>query len=309
MNLIDNAQKYVNYVFDTHSFRPAAECAQASESALAAAQQIRGVGRPPALIVHGLMPRTGTVYMGELLGLHPDLYAYPNRIWEAPFLQLTPDVEELQAKFLRAYRHNVGKLANGDFLAVFGAAMIGYLYSFVPEGRRMLLKVPGVQYLDHFYTMFPHEHLLLLARDGRDVVESTLKTWPQLQFSVVARRWMRSARMALHCHTRYAARSEGYWFGRFEDAIRDPAAFVVEVCRHLDLDANRYPFDQIETISIRGSSALKSDGKVVWDPVARPQSFNPTERWRSWTSGRKRSFKRIAGQALLDLGYGEDLNW
>ena len=173
----------------------------------------------------------------------------------------------------------------------------------------MLLKVPGVQYLDHFYTMFPHEHLLLLARDGRDVVESTLKTWPQLQFSIVARRWMRSARMGLQCHERYVTRSEGYWFARFEDAVRDPAAFMTEACLHFGLDAGRYPFDHIRAISIRGSSALKSGGKVVWNPIARPQDFNPTERWRRWRAGRKQAFKRIAGQALLDLGYAETPDW
>jgi hypothetical protein len=43
--------------------------------------------------------------------------------------------------------------------------------------------------------------------------------------------------------------------------------------------------------------------------VAKPEDFNPVGRWESWSAWRKWRFKRIAGQALLDLGYGEDLDW
>ena len=39
--------------------------------------------------------------------------------------------------------------------------------------------------IQQFYDVFPHEQLLVLVRDGRDLLQSTLKTWPQLRF----RRW------------------------------------------------------------------------------------------------------------------------
>jgi hypothetical protein len=47
--------------------------------------------------------------------------------------------------------------------------------------------------------MFPEEHLLVLTRDGRDVVHSTVKTWPQILFPFACRRYRRSAEMDL-CH-------------------------------------------------------------------------------------------------------------
>ncbi len=54
-----------------------------SEEALRVAREIRGE-RPPTLIIHGVMQRSGTNYTGQLLRLHPNLYAYPNKICGSP---------------------------------------------------------------------------------------------------------------------------------------------------------------------------------------------------------------------------------
>jgi hypothetical protein len=89
MSLLGDIRKYIDYVFDTRSFTPRFDPEAVSADARHAARAIRGTERGPAIIIHGIMPRAGTVYVGELLRRHPDLTAYPNRIWEAPFLQLS----------------------------------------------------------------------------------------------------------------------------------------------------------------------------------------------------------------------------
>jgi protein-tyrosine sulfotransferase len=309
MSLVGDVRKYIDYVFDTRSFTPRFDPEAVSADALRAARAIRGSDRGSAIVIHGIMPRSGTVYVGELLRLHPDLTAFPNRIWEAPFLQLSGDVVALQEKFLWAHRHNAGKLNDKDFLPLFGAALITYLHSFMPEGQRMLLKVPGVHYLSDFYHMFPGEHLLVLTRDGRDVAHSTVKTWPQILFSFACRRYRRSAEMVLACHEQYRQRERGYWLARFEDAVRDPERFVRQACARFDLDVDRYPFDRIGTLPLRGSSTVTDEGDVTWHPVDKPRDFNPVGHWENWSAWRKWRFKRIAGQALLALGYCENLNW
>ena len=302
-------EKYLNCIFDKRSFDPKAASTEISKHALEAARSIRGVGHAPALIIHGVMPRSGTVYVGELLRLHPDVHAYPNEIWELPFLQQTEEFLDLQKKFLLAYKQNLGKIGAHDFLPLFGSSMIAYLYSFLPLEGRMLLKVPSVQYLTYFFSMFPGENLLLLVRDGRDVVHSTLKTWPHLRFFMVCRRWRRAAEMVIHFHAIHGTSRKGYWLARFEDAVRDPVAFVKEACERFDLDVQRYPFEKIEAIQVHGSSSLRVDRKVVWDHKERPRDFRPVGHWQGWSSGKTRTFKRIAGQCLIDLGYCEDLDW
>jgi protein-tyrosine sulfotransferase len=302
-------KKYWDYVFDTESYAPRFGADGVSDRALEAVRQVRDAKRPPAIVIHGIMPRSGTVYVGELLRLHPALCAYPGDLFEIPFLQLAGDIQGLQRRFLLGHRHNAGKLGERDFLALFGAAFLAYLEQSVLHDKRALLKVPSVQYLSDFYTAFPHEHLLVLVRDGRDVVQSTIKTWPQLRFSFVCRRWRRSAEMVLACHERYARRDEGYWLARFEDAVRDPAAFVREACSHFGLDVARYPFERIGEIAVRGSSSIQAQDGVTWQAVDRPAGFDPTGRWQGWSGRKRRVFKRIAGQALIDLGYCDDSSW
>lgn len=309
MGLGNDLRKYWDYLFDARSFDPKRGGAEISDHALQAARSIRGAGRAPALILHGVMPRSGTVYVGELLRLHPDLHAYPNQIWELPFLRQTGEIERLQAKFLLAYEQNMGKIGDHDFLPLFGSSLIAYLYSFLPSGGRMLLKAPGVQYLNYFFSVFPGENLLLLVRDGRDIVHSTLKTWPQLRFFMVCRRWRRSAEMVSHFHSVHNARRKGYWLARFEDAVQDPEAFVTEACERFGLDVQQYPFEKIEAVRVHGSSSLRVEGKVVWDHMEPPKNFSPVGHWQGWSPGKKLLFKRLAGQALIDLGYCDDLDW
>jgi len=305
----EDIAKYARYAFDTKSFAPRFEVGVLSDQALQTAKLIRGRERGPAIILHGIMPRSGTAYVGELLRQHPDLFAYPNHIWELPFLEQTGDLVHLQDKFLQAYRHNVGKIGDRDFLPLFGSALMGYLHAGVPAGKRMLLKVPSVQYLGHFQSVFPYEQVLLLARDGRDVVHSTLRTWPQLRFFMVCLRYRRAANMVLAFHERHRHRKEGYWLGCFEDAVRDPAGFVRTACRCFGLEESRYPFERIDSIPVHGSSTLSEAGDTTWRAVPKPAGFRPTGHWQQWSAVRRRVFKMIAGRSLLDLGYGEDLSW
>jgi protein-tyrosine sulfotransferase len=301
--------KFIRYSLERKGFTPSSTIEAISERAVQAAYAVRGSDRAPAIIIHGVMPRSGTVYVGELLRLHPDLHAFPYNVWEFPFLQHASEVQTLEEEFLWSYEQNRDKIGSGDFLPLFGSALIRYLHGGTPAGKRMLLKVPSVQYLDRFHSVFPHEHLLVLVRDGRDVVQSTLKTWPQLRFSMVCIRWRRAARMVIACAKDFDRTSSGYMLARFENAVEDPAAFIAEVCRRLGLDAKSYPYDKIPGLSIRGSSTLQAGGQVTWVPQSRPDRFNPMGHWRQWSSYHKTMFKRIAGRELIELGYAKDSQW
>lgn len=300
-----NLKKYWKYVFAGRSLEPTFPQAEMSEHARAAGFSIRGGERPPAIMIHGVMKRSGTVYLGELLSLHPDVCGHPNQLWETPFLSLAGSIKSLQNEFFFEYEQNRGRMGGEDFLPILGASFVSYLYSFVPQGQKLLVKSPGVQYLNHFYSMFPHEHLLVLIRDGRDVVASTVKTWPQIRFSDACRRWDRSVKMILACHERYAGR-EGYWLARYEDAVRDPDSFVEEACRRFGLDPARYPFEKVKTLPVIGSSTTRKQGES-W--MKNKTGFKPIGRWQKWSTVRKWIFKAIAGESLKKLGYCPDHHW
>lgn len=305
---LNDLKKYLAYFFETDGFTTDNGVQTISQVALEAARQARGNVYGPAVMVHGIMPRSGTVYIGELLRRHPDLFAYPHQLWEVPALQLTGELRRLQDHFLRGYKPNLGKLGDDDFVAVFGASIMAYLHQPAPSEKRLLIKMPSVQYLNNFFSMFPFENLLILVRDGRDLVHSTLRTWKRLNFVQVCLRWNRSARIVLKTRKMLQDNGcEGYLFVRYEDALRDAQGFVTDACKSFGLDAGRYPFDSIDSIKVIGSSKLEHN--VTWQFIKRPKNFAPVGYWENWSALRKTIFKAIAGRSLVELGYSEDLNW
>lgn len=309
---LTDIKKYANYYLETRGYTSDTGVKAIGNPAYRAAGAARGNERGPAIVIQGIMPRSGTVYVGELLRRHPTLYAFPHQLWEFPALQLAGDIRKLQEAFLRGYKPNRGKLAEDDFLPLIGAALIAYLYEPVPPQRRVLAKMAGVQYLTLFFSMFPHENLLILIRDGRDLVHSTLRTWPRLNFIQVCLRWNRSAQVVLRTLERLeGSPDQGYWMAKYEDSLEDPYTFVKEACRRFGLDERCYPFEQIDEIRVIGSSKLEHERQkeVTWRHLQRPAGFRPMDYWKQWSALKKLIFKAIAGRSLIELGYCEDLKW
>lgn len=266
------------------------------------------VGRPPALILHGVTPRSGTVFVSELLALHPDLHAYPRGTIEFPFLRLTGEMKSLHRKYSAGYPVDPAQVTADDFLALFGSALITHFYTAAPTGKQLLLKMPGVEHLPDFYTAFPAENLILLIRDGRDVVSSACKSWPAFSFADVCRWWNLSARLILACDARFSGQAN-YFFTHYEEAVLDPENLVRRVMHQFGLNEDRYPFDRIQDLPVYGSSVGKPGKDFQWRIESKQANFKSVGRWTSWSEHQKRIFKRIAGQTLIDAGYSQDFDW
>ena len=275
--------------------------------ASSAAKQIRG-DCAPSIMLFGVMPRAGTVHVGELLSLHPDVGAHPNQLWEVPFLENTDTLLQFQEGFFGGYHQNTERMGDSDFLAIFGASFVRYLYSFVEPGQTVLVKETSMKSFERFPLVFPDECLLLLLRDGRDLVSSSIRTWPSTNFAELCQRWSDSTHTMLDFVEAHDQKE--YWLTRFEQILEAPDVFVREACKRYGLDADRYPFEQQENIEVIGSSTISEEGQVDWDKhVAAPKGFRPTGHWLKWSARQKSDFKKIAGPALLRAGYAQDLDW
>ena len=93
---------------------------------------------------------------------------------------------------------------------------------------------------------------------------------------------------------------------KFEDAVRQPEAFAREACERFNLDPNKYPYEKVHNLPVIGSSTTRKQG-LNW--AEKTKSFNPIGRWKGWSPWRKRVFKRIAGQSLVQFGYCDSLDW
>lgn len=277
--------------------------------ALETAKRLRGgPDREGAIVLLGVMPRSGTVYTGELIRLHPQVHAYPYDLWEVPFLELTGDFLAAQDRFFRLYQFNRDKIGQCDMLPLFGAAFLAYLHNGIPPGKTLLIKNPDMAYLKYFSAVFPFERLVLLLRDGRDLVHSTVKTWPEKDFSQTCRLWQRSTKLALE-YSRRCGAGDRCLLVKYEDVVADPHGFVRSLCATFGLNPDTFPFDAIDSLPMRGSSSAKKDGKVSWDPVKPKQMRPTTQHWVSWNRKRKNTFKRIAGDTLIEAGYADDMGW
>jgi protein-tyrosine sulfotransferase len=288
---------------------PHIEIRPPSSHATITAGKIRGSDHEPSIHLHGILPRSGTNFVGELIQLHPSVHAFPNNIYEFPFLEGTGELLEFSERFFNAYQRNRTQIGESDFLPIFGASAISYLHGYASSGKRMLLKVPDVQFLNHFFTVYPNENLLILTRDGRDLVQSTIKSWPQRNFADVCRLWDASAKMIINHEIRHANHADRFLVIRFEDAVQQPEAIIRRICNHFELDFSVYPLAEIGNLPVKGSSELRRDGKMTWTPMQKPKGFNPIGRWQSWPDKRKRVFKKICGDTMINMGYCDDLNW
>ena len=280
-------------------------------AAAATVRQIRSPGpeRGPAIMIHGLTARTGTNYIWYLLQLHPDVVGC-TQSREFFFLQRSQDALALQTHYDDTDKAIKSPFQfPGDVLALLGASTLAYLHSFAEPGKRLLLKVPNVRYLHYFPTAFANENLLVLMRDGRDVVSSYRESWPHIPFHVVCSDWADAVRTALDFQS-MVGQSFGSHVVRYEDAVANPEGFVRNVCGPLHLDVGRYPFDKINEVPVLGSSEVKTGEKWKWEVAQqKPKDFSPVGRWKKWSEEDKATFKRIAGEALVTAGYETGDNW
>lgn len=293
--------------YDPQSYSVDRHDCSVTEHALNVAKRIRG-DSPPTIFLHGIMPRSGTVFVGNLIKLHPDLAAYPGEIWEIPFLCSTGSILDFQDSFFSAYSMNDDKIGRNDFMRMFGAAFIRYLNDF-DSSKRLFMKEPRVRFLNYFFDQFPDENLVLLVRDGRDVVSSTIRSWPEKDFESVCEEWDKAAKICLSFTEHHQDKESQWLLSKFEEILDAPSDFVRQVCTKFSLDQSRYPFDEVDLIPVQGSSMQKKDGQVTWEPIKKDADFNPIGRWSDWTDQQKDRFKLLAGESLITLGYEDSMDW
>ena len=131
----------------------------------------KNLGMKEGIMIHGIMPRCGSGYCGQLFRLHPEIANYPNKMWEVPFLQNASYMARFTEMFLESYKKNKDRMKQKDLYPFYGLSFLLYMYSHCEKGKTMLLKVPSIRHLKYFFDFFPHEKLIVVLRDGRDMVE------------------------------------------------------------------------------------------------------------------------------------------
>lgn len=254
------------------------------------------------IFVLGVTPRSGTNLLWDLLRLHPDCAVAREPIWEDALL--------VHADLLGAYAdrtadawHDAGDrrgALRAELLASIGSGLTSFLTT--DPGRRLVTKTPHVHGLEGFFDLFPDASLVLLVRDGRAVAQSAVDTFGGT-IEGWARKWAEAVEAVLRFDRAHRGAGLPYAVVRYEDLLDDRGGRLREVLGVLGLDPARYDFDAAARLPVRGSSALRRDGRVTWEPVHPGADFDPKARFASWTPRTHRRFEWIAGPQLRALAY------
>lgn len=264
----------------------------------------RGDG-PTPIIVLGVMPRSGSNMIRDVLALHPDVAADPGRLYEFPLLHAADGAAALMEEFISYFPRNADVLGRYDALAMLAGAWLRELQR-EAGNKRILLKCPHVQHLSLAPHIFPDAKLVLCLRDGRDVVDSSLNTFSRYSlsrktFAQLATEWKLGTDAMMQMSG--ASDASNVLLNRFEDIMSEPRQTVDALLAHTGLDPATYDYDGYENLPVRGSSRNKTDDDTRWQPQEKSKDFKPVDRWLSWSDKRKAQFDKIAGAALERAGY------
>ena len=273
---------------------------------------IRGDNYKPVFFVHGVLPRSGTNFIADLIGMHDDINSFPNQLWEFPLLSFIDYITRLESDFKRIIFSQPAKFTNLSFSAYINAGILKDIqYNFSPN-KTMLFKFPFVHYLKCFRIFFPNDYLVLILRDGRDVVSSSIRTFKKkpAKFKDYCFDWNYATRCILNYLDDPTTDISNTIMLKYEEAFNNPKETIKNILDKFNFSFNKYDFNEIDKLPIRGSSTnTDKNGNVSWVPQKSKDGFNPIGRWREWSKSEKRLFKRIAGQTLIEAGYETNLNW
>ena len=260
--------------------------------------------RADPIFIHGILPRSGTNFLWDLLLIHADCTRGRTPVNEDLFLDHSDDLVAFVSTVRGAWDPIWGTFdadTTDRLYAAVGDGLLSFLWT--DRTRRLVSKSPSVRHLDRFFSFFPRARLLILVRDGRAVVQSAMDTFGW-DFDRACRAWADAARTIRRFQQIESAHADRWRLVRYEELVDHVEGQLRALFEFLELDATRYDFEAARNLPVRGSSAFGRDGhKVHWEAVTKDASFAPKERWRSWSTARLARFDWLAGAELVELGY------
>lgn len=272
------------------------------------ATQAMGQG-PTPIIVLGVMPRSGTNYVRDLLAKHPGVHPDPEQFYEFPLLHAAQDAAAFADRFTAMFPRNSDVMGRWDMLAMLAGAWLRRFQATAGD-KRMLLKCPHVQNLSLVTSIFPGAKIVLCLRDGRDVTASSLKTfdrWSPARKTVsqLAQEWTLGTDAILSFAAGAPNAHPDVTIVQYEHMVADTSVQLAKLLDAVGLEQAQYPFDTLAAMPVRGSSQSEKSDDNRWQAEERKADFNPVGRWKGWKPSRIARFHRIAGPTLRAAGYDD----
>ena len=286
----------------------------------------------PPRIVHllGIMPRSGTNYLCDLLSLHPDCGATVHITENFLFAHahtLCTYVDQVHNSW-QALWGEFGEELKAPLLAAIGEGLENYLYGLTePAWVHKYISPQEVQESPYVKTSPPvcisrtpsvenlaliprltGSKVILLVRDGRSVIESGMRSFGWW-YEDALHRWAKAADTILQTAPQHPDQMHTV---RYEDLLQNKKEELWNIFTFIGIDPEIYDYEREPPV--RGSSTFHSKPtELNWRGAQRTKSFDPLKRWRRWKPARHARFNWVAGKQLRAFGYEpvsvEGLHW
>lgn len=281
------------------------------------------------IILIGQRVRSGTNFVASTLFQHPQVITIP------------PDnsTGELNLFIDRAIKYNVfDKVVNKSsgpeiddkhiFFQHYGNLWIQLLlnkYKISPN-KTVFIKSPFIENWDLWRLAFPNAKIILLSRDGRDNVISSVvagndkRSWHSFKIFLkkrinfyLGRTFVSSARHWAKTADIFHEIQENKLLKKFRyEELNNSKEKIHELFKFCELDTEDEIIERSLKAPVVGSSwgvQTKSMAKPNWTPDKDKKKYKFSKKWDKWGVLKRTTFKIIAGKRLVKLGFEADLNW
>ncbi len=267
----------------------------------------------PPVFIHGILQRSGTNFLQALLAQHPQFVPL-SPIYENYLLHFSSLLEDYTSSLysewerlgfdVTSWHRQLLHKNIGDGLV---RALVESRELLEPQllpDARLLCTTPSVTELDRFFDLWPCSRLIILVRDGRDLAESSARSFDEPVDSAIDR-WVRAADIVVDFDIRHAdRRGRDYLIVRYEDLCTRLEPELRRLFSFLSVDADHYDYAAAGNTPVIGSSSFRGGGtELSWDPVAKDQTFNPLERSAHWSEYMLGRFNAQGAKYLEYFGY------
>lgn len=290
---------------------------------------------PDFIFLHSIAVRSGTNFLARIFHQHPDVEVIPRgeTTQEFPLLKSIQYFEEAFNKFQANYNGSKNDYAWIAFKAYLGKAFQNYITDQLNKDvdkTHLFIKDPHIENIENFFHVFPDAKLILLLRDGRDLVASGEKGYiaersSQSNFEKYKRKINHRLGRPFIQYTRVWKKKIDEYFkfmSNLEEVYRERVYTVkYESLAEGDVDilkellafcelSNATAENMLQNTKVIGSSFSNEINKnskgIIWQPMEKTTAFKPVKRYENWPNWKKRFFLKVAGKELKALGYLND---
>jgi len=259
------------------------------------------------LFVFGIMPRSGTNFLQDLLCRYEEVERPALPIDELPLLSAADFFAAANPAIFANHPPSARGLPDLAWMAYAAAGLRNHLLDLSGGPGLVVVKEPQVLGLELFPALFPHDRCLIVFRSGRHVVDSYMRTFAQGTFSRTFEDVCAECAAAMEKALRLCESlpAETVLRVQYEEASADRAGVASRILTWAGHEPRIAEEVDLDEMPVLGSSvhSREAGGEVTWKPRAADSDFNPAARQIDWTPAQEAAFERICGEVNRRAGY------